>query len=266
MYERGLMFMMLMVSIIAGAGLMTVKDLRLRRLTGNKVLAFAADYLGPFLCLVLVGVTLFISIPERQDTPYYHMINEEEYRAFVWVKENVGEEYDKAVLDPWQATPFAAITGKTVYTWVHTAPTAVDEAVSRDQAALDEDRWASGCASGRHEQASVDPEQTALLVVEKFRILEVDVRVAQTIAGSRTAHRTPSHRSLVPRNDRQPRQRCRGALPVRPHQIPQKAERRPALEKPLGAAGEPAGRDKWPCRPGSAGILRVSRSAPARFG
>jgi hypothetical protein len=39
----------------------------------------------------------------------------------------VGEEYDKAVLDPWKATPFAAITGKTVYTRIHAFPTATDE-------------------------------------------------------------------------------------------------------------------------------------------
>jgi len=55
------------------------------------------------------------------------MINEEEYQEFVWIKENVGEEYDKAILDPWKATPFAAITGRTVYTRIHIAPKPSDD-------------------------------------------------------------------------------------------------------------------------------------------
>ncbi len=33
------------------------------------------------LLLVLVGVTLFISIPNQQDISYYHMISDEDYQA-----------------------------------------------------------------------------------------------------------------------------------------------------------------------------------------
>jgi len=128
MYERGLMFMMLMVGIVAGAGLMAVKNLHLTeglaaRVGGSSV----TRYLGWFFCLVLVGVTLFTSIPERQNIPYYHMIEEKDYQAFVWIRENVGKEYDRAVLDPWEATPFTAITGKKVYTRIHAFPRPSDE-------------------------------------------------------------------------------------------------------------------------------------------
>lgn len=130
MYERGLMFMMLMVGIVAGAGLMAIRELSLPeaiasrlKLSGSRV----KHYLGWAFCLALVGVTLYIAIPARQHIPYYHMMNEQEYAEYTWIKENVGEEYDKAVLDPWKATPFAVITGKKVYTRIHAYPMATDE-------------------------------------------------------------------------------------------------------------------------------------------
>lgn len=132
MYERGLMFMMLMVGIIAGAGLMAVKNLRLPEwLTSRAGISSATRYLGWFFCLVLVGVTLFVSIPDRQDISYYHMINEEEYWEFVWIRDNVGEEDSRAILDPWKATPFAVITGKEVYTRIHAYPTDKDTEASK---------------------------------------------------------------------------------------------------------------------------------------
>jgi len=131
MYERGLMFMMLMVGIVAGAGLMALKNLRLPEgLTSKVGVSAITRYLGWFFCLVLVGVTLFISIPDRQDISYYHMISEEEYQAFVWIQENIGEDYDRAILDPWKATPFTAITGKKVYTRIHAFPKPSDEEAS----------------------------------------------------------------------------------------------------------------------------------------
>ncbi len=128
MYERGLMFMMLMMGIVAGAGLATVKNFRLPEGLVSKARVFAVTrYLGWFLCLVLVGITLFIAIPDRQGELYYHIIDDEEYEVFVWIKENIGDEYDKAILDPWKGTPFTAITGKKVYTRLHAYPKAKDE-------------------------------------------------------------------------------------------------------------------------------------------
>jgi hypothetical protein len=127
MYERGLMFMMLMVGIVAGAGLMAVKNLRLPEGLASKVGGSTMTrYLGWFFCLVLVGVTLFTSIPDRQDTSYYHMIDEEDYQAFVWIKENLGKEYDRVLLEPWKATAFTAVTGKKVYSRIHAFPKNID--------------------------------------------------------------------------------------------------------------------------------------------
>lgn len=132
MYERGLIFMMLMVGIVAGAGLAAVKNLSLPvKLTAWLKKPFIVQNIGRFLCLVFIGLTLAIGIPDRQDTPYYLMIDDEDYQAFVWVRENVDEDYGKAVLDPWKATAFTAITGKNIYTRTHAFPTPIDEEAAR---------------------------------------------------------------------------------------------------------------------------------------
>jgi hypothetical protein len=54
------------------------------------------------------------------------MINEVDYQAFVWIRENVDSDYSKAILDPWKATAFTAITGREVLTRIGEAPTVKD--------------------------------------------------------------------------------------------------------------------------------------------
>jgi len=123
MYERGLMYMMLMVSIVAGAGLMGVKNLRLpARLDAWLKAPLVTQNVGRFLCLALIGITLAITIPDRLDTTYYYMIDSEDYQAFVWIKDNINEDYETAILDPWKGTAFTAIAEKHVYTKIHMAP------------------------------------------------------------------------------------------------------------------------------------------------
>jgi hypothetical protein len=55
------------------------------------------------------------------------MINKQDYETFVWVRDNVDDSYDRAILDPWKATAFVAITGKYVFTRIHTAPKDTDK-------------------------------------------------------------------------------------------------------------------------------------------
>ncbi len=132
MYFRGLHYMMLMISIVAGAGLMLVKKIRLPDRLGERLkLPILTRNIGSILCVVLIGLTLYIAIPNRQHTGYYHMIHQDDYEAFVWIKENVGGEYDRAVLDPWKATAFTAITGRYVLTRIGEAPTVKDAEVVR---------------------------------------------------------------------------------------------------------------------------------------
>ena len=127
-YERGLMFMMLMASIVAGAGLAGVAIIKLpERLSNRLRMPVASQNLGKALCLILVVVILVIAIPDRQKTPYYHVIDDQDYADFVWIEQNIGEEYAKAVLDPWKATPFTALAGKAVYTRLHASPQPTDE-------------------------------------------------------------------------------------------------------------------------------------------
>jgi len=58
------------------------------------------------------------------------MIDKIDYETFVWIKNNISEDYKKAILDPWKATAFTAITGKYVYTRIHNYPTPVTRKAS----------------------------------------------------------------------------------------------------------------------------------------
>ena len=119
MYFRGLTYMMLMMSIVAGAGLSGVRNLKL---PASVKIPFITQNVGNILALIIVVVTLVIAIPARQDIPYYHMIDKKDYEAFTWIKDNVEESRQKAILDPWKATAFAAIAEREVYSRTHTAP------------------------------------------------------------------------------------------------------------------------------------------------
>ena len=121
MYERGLTYMMLIMSAVAGAGLMAVKNIRL-----PVKVPLINQNVGWILCAVIIIATLIIGIPARQDIPFYYMIDTKDYEAFVWVRDNVDDSYQRAILDPWKATPFTAIAGKYVYTRTHAFPTDTD--------------------------------------------------------------------------------------------------------------------------------------------
>ncbi len=132
LYERGLMFMMLMLGIIAGAGLMGIYNFKLSGgSAGRPGLPIITQNIGRALCLAIIAITLAIAIPARYNTTYYHSIDDTDYKAFVWIKQNVGEGYQKAILDPDKGTAFTAITGKYIYTRVHNAPTDMDLEATR---------------------------------------------------------------------------------------------------------------------------------------
>jgi hypothetical protein len=124
-YLRGLLFGMLMIGIIGGAGLRELKTLKLlERLRERKPFDLIIHYAGWLICLTMIILTLVTAIPARQNTPYYHMIDETDYEAFVWIRDNVDDSHRVAILDPWKATAFTAITEKYVYTRIHMGPNA----------------------------------------------------------------------------------------------------------------------------------------------
>ena len=112
--------------LITGAGLMGVRTIRLPSKLISGPTSFLAKNVGIILCLALIGVTLATYIPDREKTLYYYMINDEDYQAFVWIRDNVNENYEKAILDPWKATAFTAITQKNIHTRIHAYPKSSD--------------------------------------------------------------------------------------------------------------------------------------------
>jgi len=128
LYLRGLLFAMLMMGIVAGVGLRELWKLELPWINNLRLRKpHIVQAIGILLCLTVISATLFMTIPSRQFTPYYHMIDKTDYEAFVWIKDNIDTGHQKAILDPWKATAFTAITEKYVYTRIHTSPQPIDE-------------------------------------------------------------------------------------------------------------------------------------------
>jgi len=95
---------------------MWIRNLKLpNRLLRWHVFAWSKNYLSVILPLFCLTLVLTTTIPNRLNETYYHMIDEQDYEAFVWIKENIGEGHEKAILDPWKATAFTAITSKKVF-------------------------------------------------------------------------------------------------------------------------------------------------------
>ena len=115
-YLRGSVHLQLMMGIVAGSGLWYLRKAKLpHNLAARLKPAFIRRNFGSVLCVVLIILTIAIAIPARQNISYYHMIDKIDYEAFIWITENVEEDYDKVILDPWKATAFTAITGRKVY-------------------------------------------------------------------------------------------------------------------------------------------------------
>ncbi|MGA9048024.1 MAG: hypothetical protein WB588_03435 [Dehalococcoidia bacterium] len=123
-YERGLTVMLLILSILAGAGLMWLRGLTLPSDFLSRHGSSLFRSVAMVFCVLLIVVMLGVAIPTRVNASFYHMIDDEDYRAFTWIKDNIGQDYRTATLDPWKATAFSALTGKNAVhrIWIYQEP------------------------------------------------------------------------------------------------------------------------------------------------
>lgn len=123
-YYRGLMVAMLIMGIVAGAGLHWLRELKLPEAIIRRIkMPPITRKVGYVLYLIIVVITLSTVIPVRQNSYYYHLIDETDFQAFVWIRDNVDDSYQKAIMDPLKAVPFTAITGKYTHAQVFGTPT-----------------------------------------------------------------------------------------------------------------------------------------------
>ncbi|MFC1917806.1 hypothetical protein ACFLXH_04040 [Chloroflexota bacterium] len=132
LYFRGLMYLMLLIGIVAGAGLVWLSNVSLHESILKRVV-FPTVWrrAGLILSLLLAVLTFSVAIPERLETKYYHMIDDIDYEAFTWINGNLDDDYGLAVLEPWKGTAFVAIARKRVLTRIGAYPVSIDQQVKR---------------------------------------------------------------------------------------------------------------------------------------
>lgn len=118
-YDRGLLYVLLVLSVFTGAGLHWIKSKSFPRGSDGKLRRFLAKNSGTIVYACLIIVIVAIAIPNRLDTYYYHMIDDEDHERFVWIKDNIGAEHEIAVLDPWKATALVAIGDQGIVSRIH---------------------------------------------------------------------------------------------------------------------------------------------------
>jgi hypothetical protein len=129
LYERGLLYALLAASIIAGMGLAALRKMELNFSFLTSIPHRIIKPGQTAIVSVLVILVLITMVPQRQSTPYYTMIDERDYQAFCWIRENYTGQKLKALLDPWKGTAFTAVTGLRVTSRIIMAPTELDDEI-----------------------------------------------------------------------------------------------------------------------------------------
>ncbi len=95
-------------------------------------------YSIPLASIIVALILLFTIVPsfsahldkERYSyiLYYYHVIDDRDYEAFVWIRDNVNDSYERGIVEPgidsgssksWRGIAFTPISGKYVYNWFH---------------------------------------------------------------------------------------------------------------------------------------------------
>jgi len=109
-YERGLVYLILLLSITAGAGLSWLSNLKLKTYS-EKTKIFTTN-IGKKAVIISAIIIMLVIVPARINANFYHMIDYKDYSNFTWIRKNLDQNYDTFLIDPWKATAFTAITGR----------------------------------------------------------------------------------------------------------------------------------------------------------
>lgn len=83
---------------------------------------------------IILGIVLLTSIYAQINTPFYHVIEQEDYEAFLLIKEN-SNPTDIVLLDPWTARALTPIAERRVYTVLPFGPN--PEILEKNNKAID---------------------------------------------------------------------------------------------------------------------------------
>ena len=102
-YQRTHIPLFILMSIVASYGF-------------TKLLDFKKTYkkIGIILLVIFLVATTCVAVHRNMDTSYYHIIGEEEYNDFLWIKSNTS--IDAIIIaDPWKARALAPVAERRVY-------------------------------------------------------------------------------------------------------------------------------------------------------
>jgi hypothetical protein len=128
MYERSFLYLFLMVTLIAGYGMhelrKIIRDLLKKPLF--KKYKHIVKHSAIIAALLIPILLIATAVPAHLDIEYYHMIDEEEYKTFIWMRENLDDfrdenhSYDRCAIDPFKASPLSAVTKLcTIFSTMH---------------------------------------------------------------------------------------------------------------------------------------------------
>ncbi|MFC1947585.1 hypothetical protein ACFLXY_06680 [Chloroflexota bacterium] len=126
LYERGLLYALLVANIIAGVGLAALRKMEFNFSFFTRIPLRIAGYVQLVIVGVLVLLVVITVVPQRQSTQYYKMIDESDYQAFCWIRDNYGGQRIEVIVDPWKGTAFSAVTAMRVTSRIIMAPTEID--------------------------------------------------------------------------------------------------------------------------------------------
>lgn len=119
-YDRNYSYLMVLMSITGGYGLFSISSGVKKYRSGSAIY------------LLLVISILTTAAITHSNTPYYHIMDEQEYGDYLWIKENMGDIQGISVLEPWEAKAYAPITGRFVYSHIPPGPSEFCEKRNRE--------------------------------------------------------------------------------------------------------------------------------------